>query len=115
MTPRDLADLCERAPGFDAETLQEIADTLRSQADEIANLKAAAIVQGSIKLDEAVKTALERERMAAEIDELRSEAILRGIQVSNLMAEIQRLRAETGSLKAQAIIRAQQVKNLTEE
>ena len=43
-------------------TPRDIADTIRSQADEI--------------------------------DALRSEAILRGVQVKNLMAEIQRLKAE---------------------
>ena len=124
MTPRELADLCERAPGFDADRTQaeeikslraemaaiavvvgrskadgfdvdwfELARDVREQADEIARLKAEAIVAGSIKLDVAVKTALERERLGAEIDALRSEAILRAMQIKNLMAEIQRLKA----------------------
>ena len=100
MTPRDLADLCERAPGFDAETLRLLADTLRAQADEIYRLKdvvkhaeyweavrrderdsqaaaaaslraeidalkAAAIVAGSLKLDEACKVATRREAIKA--------------------------------------------------
>ena len=60
--------LCERAPGFDAETLRLLADTLLAQAAEIDALKAAAIVQGSIKLDEAVKQAKRREAIKAAWD-----------------------------------------------
>ena len=114
MTPRGLADYMEMIED-DWYHKTECIVALRAQADEIDlltaamkraeqfakvvvdqidALKAAAIVQGSIKLDEAVKVALERERRAAEIDALRSEAILRGIQIKNLMAEIQRLKAE---------------------
>ena len=93
MTPRNLADYMEMIED-DWYHKAECIAALRAQADEIDALKAAAIVQGSIKLDEAVKMALERERRGAEIDALRSEAIPRGIQVKNLMAEIQRLKAE---------------------
>lgn len=65
MTPRELATLCERASGFDAHTLRLLADTLRAQADEIAALKAAAIVQGNIKLAEWAKWETRREAVKA--------------------------------------------------
>ncbi len=78
MIPRELADLCERAPGFTADELRLIGATLRSQADEIDALKAAAIVAGNLKLDEWAK--------------LETQLCSRAQQVKNLMVEVDRLK-----------------------
>ena len=98
MNPRELADWLENLGEFPPLFPDKIIAALRAQADEIDALKAAAIVRGSTKLDEAAKQALGRERLAAEIDALRSQNILRAMQIKNLMAENARLRAEAKTI-----------------
>ena len=71
MTPCELADelaeirrIMMRSGSYSlsfASVIEQSITTLRAQADEIDALRAAAIVQGSLKLDEAVKVAKQRE------------------------------------------------------
>jgi len=70
MTPRDareLAQMCRESRGCNSAILEHLADTIVSQADEIDALKAAAIVQGTIKLAEWAKWEQECERLRAEV------------------------------------------------
>lgn len=78
MTRRELADLCDQAAGFDAETLRLLANTLLAQAEEIERLKTEAtlLANQSFITIKSWKNIIHG--LVAEIDALKAAAIVQG-------------------------------------